>query len=434
MSNVVKSNGKKEIPEKLIKDKNDKNQKNGVKKKGGLNIDIHPLLLNKESNLEAVKTFAKIENESRFKSKKNQEENNPYLKQEGSLFIKQRTHRPKTIVLQTPGIHIIEGDIVRRREKERESENLRIEYLKKINLFPDKNLREDMYEPERHNGVEWWDRGYLKTNNYDNLEESNLIFDNQNCPISSYIQHPVIFNCFSPKKKIEFQHVYLTKKEIKKKRKIERQKKLNEKRARIKQGLEPCSPPKIKLKNLKNILANESIKDPTLIEMKVRSQINERLKKHLMENELRKLSKAEKKKKLIKKQENDCERSIHCTVYKITGPIHSLHFYKIDINAKQLRLRGLLLINPRFNLIVAEGGLKSINFYKKLLCKRIKWSEFENNDILNNNIPKCSILWEGTLKFLDFGSWLIIRTYNDDEAINASIKFKIENFWRQAFV
>ena len=52
--------------------------------------------------------------------------------------------------------------------------------------------------------------------------------------------------------------------------KNERQLKQQEKQDRIKLGLDPPPPPKVKLSNLMNVLTNESIKDPTAVENRVK--------------------------------------------------------------------------------------------------------------------------------------------------------------------
>ena len=52
-----------------------------------------------------------------------------------------------------------------------------------------------------------------------------------------------------------------------------------------------------------NVLTNESIKDPTAVENRVKREIQQRVDKHLAQNEARKLTKEQKHEKLWNKQE-----------------------------------------------------------------------------------------------------------------------------------
>ena len=149
--------------------------------------------------------------------------------------------------------------------------------------------------------------------------------------------------------------MFLTKKEMKRARRNERQARHKEKQDRIRLGLDPPPPPKVKLSNLMNVLTNEAIKDPTGVEMRVRKEVEERLEKHLQENEARRLTPEQKHEKIKAKRENDLQRGYFTTVYKVNTLEDPQHFFKVDMNAKQLDLFGIVLINPRFNLIIVEG-------------------------------------------------------------------------------
>jgi U4/U6 small nuclear ribonucleoprotein PRP3 len=63
------------------------------------------------------------------------------------------------------------------------------------------------------------------------------------------------------------------------------------------------------------------------------------------------------------------------------------------MNAKQLALNGFVIkpanetvIQP--TLILIEGGVRAIKFYKNLMLHRIRWNE---NDPTN----ECKLVWEG---------------------------------------
>lgn len=216
---------------------------------------------------------------------------------------------------------------------------------------------------------------------------------------------------------------------------------------RIKLGLEPPPEPKVKLSNLMNVLTNEVIRDPTAIENRVKQQVEDRLQKHLADNEARKLSKEEKHAKIYAKQGQDLAKGIFTTVYKVNKLDNPQHLFKVDMNAKQNNLFGICLKNPNFNLIIVEGGEKSINHYKKLLMNRIKWDEeaalnenttdqmMTNSNTTVNSLSHdkgCIVIWEGRLPKLNFQKWSFMYSRNDQEAINVLRKFGLENYWRLA--
>lgn len=107
----------------------------------------------------------------------------------------------------------------------------------------------------------------------------------------------------------------------------------------------------------------------------MKREIQQRVDKHLAQNEARKLTKEQKHEKLWNKQEKDLANGIHTTVYKIDKLVNPKHLFKLNISAQEENLVGVCLKNPKFNLVIVEGGEKSIGHYKKLMMKRIKWTE-----------------------------------------------------------
>lgn len=97
-------------------------------------------------------------------------------------------------------------------------------------------------------------------------------------------------------------------------RRKEFQKELQEK---IKYGLIPPPPPKVKISNFMRIYGTESIQDPTMIEKEVRKQIKERQDRHLKTNETRKLTKEAKSEKINKKLKKDESKEIRMCLFSI---------------------------------------------------------------------------------------------------------------------
>ncbi|CAI5756547.1 unnamed protein product [Candida verbasci] len=396
----------------------------------GLDIELHPLLRNITTT--QAKIVPKYHNPVTNQSGKKWFDPtlfNPYIDQSTINKPPRASHKSRALKFNKQGKYIAKGDKLREQLKIEQEEQQEFQKLQAQGLIPNKNIGEDLYKIQYPPLIEWWDRPYLRDNNYSNIQdESRLVLDNDDQPITSYIQHPILlppiwdhFNQIDTK-------IYLTKKERKRIRRNDRQIRHKEKQDRIKLGFEPPPPPKVKLSNLMNVLTNEAIKDPTAVENRVKKEVQRRLDKHLAENEARKLTKEQKHEKIISKQEKDLSKGLHSVAYKVNDVSNPQHLFKINMNAKQLGLYGILLKNPKFNIIIVEGGEKSINQYKKLLLNRIKWTDSIQSDInLSNN--KCQIIWEGQLNETNFQKWSIMYSRNDEEALKVLKRFKLENYW-----
>ena len=85
------------------------------------------------------------------------------------------------------------GEITRKLKVEHEQ--TRVEAIKQQGLIPDETIGEQLYQLEVQPLIEWWDRPYLRDNNYMNInDESRKVLDDETQPITSYIQHPVLIN------------------------------------------------------------------------------------------------------------------------------------------------------------------------------------------------------------------------------------------------
>ena len=54
--------------------------------------------------------------------------------------------------------------------------------------------------------------------------------------------------------------------------------------------------------------------------------------------------------------------------------------FKVETNAKQLFLTGLVVIHRECNVVVVEGGPKQQKKFKRLMMHRIKWAEDQKPD------------------------------------------------------
>lgn len=304
--------------------------------------------------------------------------------------------------------------------------------------------------------IEWWDESLVNTPDYSAIDDpQNLKIDSPDSIITIYVQHPVLLDPPQEKHNPAPKPMFLTPKEQAKIRRQRRMADLKEQQAKIRLGLEPAPPPKVKKSNLMRVLGEEAVKDPTAVEARVTREIAERAEKHTMTNEERKLTKEQRHEKLAGKQEQDAARGIHMSVYKIDNLCNGRQRFKISKNAEQHALSGICVMHPRFSLVVVEGGHHSIRAYNKLMLNRIDWTENvasggaqegsrelaswlmpedettgELKDLSQNT---CTLIWEGEVKTRSFRKWLGARVCESDAAAKDALsRGKVENFWTLA--
>lgn len=228
--------------------------------------------------------------------------------------------------------------------------------------------------------MEWWD----------------TLVVNDPASISHLIEHPVplMGTKGNMPKQVVTKNVeaMLTEEERRKLKKLRNQQKVQEFQDKIKMGLIPPPPPKVKMKNLMRVLGSEQVAEPSAIEQSVRAQVEQRLADHLRHNEERKLTPEARREKNIAKWTKaiDSSQRIHVSVFLVFKPIHNKIKFKINKSGEELHLGGFFLhcTIPKENvkdqketptsfypsLIVAEGSLKAIKRFDRTLLKRINWS------------------------------------------------------------
>jgi U4/U6 small nuclear ribonucleoprotein PRP3 len=279
--------------------------------------------------------------------------------------------------------------------------------------------------------MEWWDELFLPKNirddrkksvaasGADNYEHTAII----NVKTHKFIQHPVCIKAIGGEKQITVVPMFLTKKEKRKIRKSKRAAAEREKLDKIMMGLLPTPEPKFKLSNFMKILGDQAVVDPSKVELKVLEQIKQRQIEHEVRNEAAKLTPIERAKKQTKKLTEDTSRQVHVALFKIKDFSNTKNSWKVDINAQQYQLSGLVLLCDEKNVptvVIVEGGPKAIRKFTKLMLKRIKWNavndemEAEDNEssdedgdkdvsggngnsseVVGNNF--CHLLWNGVV-------------------------------------
>jgi len=286
--------------------------------------------------------------------------------------------------------------------------------------------------------VEWWDSFFIVK---DEDDPANRVEINRE-KITHYVEHPVPIKNLIEKEVPEAAMMHLTPKERKKLRRLKRQERTQEIRDKIKMGILQPPPPKVKMSNLMRVLGDEAIADPSTVERRVRQQVEQRRKEHEQRNEARKLPAEERKEKKRQKWIEEGGPQTYVSVYKVKDLTNKRHLFKIDMNAQQFHLTGVCLQAQGIaNIVVVEGGARAIKRYRKLMTRRIKWTEDQtkdddgddSEDDENVTAPKiqdhCVLIWDGVVKQRSFKSWRVSQVRTDNEARKILGDRGAEHYW-----
>jgi U4/U6 small nuclear ribonucleoprotein PRP3 len=449
-----------------------------VKARGGLNVGLHPdLMAGMSQDVAATKgrtaqpkfatTLANRRTESPVPvAKKNQldlsgpslEEirANPYY--DASLGPKNtvvKGRQSRQLLFNQKGKYIQQAAALRRQAQLEAMKKSIAERARQAGIDEDLDV-EKAFLVQEPPAIEWWDESLVNGDSYDAISDpKNLKIDSDDSVITLYIQHPVLLEPPQEKIKPAPKPMYMTEKEQKKARRQRRMAELKEQQAKVRLGLEPAPPPKVKKSNLMRVLGEEAVKDPTAVEARVNREIAERKQTHENMNEERKLTKEERQEKLAQQQEGDAAKGIFVTVYRVDSLANGRHRFKVSKNAEQDALTGVCIMHPKFNLIIVEGGKHSIQHYKKLMLNRINWTENdgpdavregnrealakwleaedENGELKDLSLNTCQLVFEGEEKQRAFKKWLGARVCQTDaEAKTVLTRAKMDSFWNLA--
>ncbi|KAL6044187.1 hypothetical protein STEG23_019867, partial [Scotinomys teguina] len=263
-------------------------------------------------------------------------------------------------------------------------------------IAPKKELKEGDI-PE----IEWWD-SYIIPNGFDLTEENPKREDYFG--ITNLVEHPAQLNPPVDNDTPVTLGVYLTKKEQKKLRRQTRREAQKELQEKVRLGLMPPPEPKVRISNLMRVLGTEAVQDPTKVEAHVRAQMAKRQKAHEEANAARKLTAEQRKVKKMKKLKEDVSQGVHISVYRVRNLSNPAKKFKIEANAGQLYLTGVVVLHKDVNVVVVEGGPKAQKKFKRLMLHRIKWDEQtsntkgdddeESDEEAVKKTNKCVLVWE----------------------------------------
>ncbi|KAI0181870.1 PRP3-domain-containing protein [Hypoxylon sp. FL1284] len=449
------------------------------KAKGGLNVGLHPALEDigqwkpggsktndaKSSSLGSRSRNNDAGRGSQLKQKAldlsgpSQEEikSNPYYDASlGTAVAKPRQSR--TLVFNQKGKYIQQANALRRQAALEALKKKIAAGTRKVGIDEDKDVEKN-FIVEAPPDIEWWDEGLVDGKDYDDIENPKALkIDSEDTIVTRYVQHPVPIEPPQDKNVPAPKPMYLTATEQKKLRRQRRMADLKEEQAKIRLGLVPAPPPKVKKGNLMRVLGEEAVKDPTAVEARVNREIADRHTQHEQANEERKLTKEQRHEKLAANQDKDAARGLRMLVFKVDSLANGQHRYKININADQLALTGLVVMHPRQSLVIVEGGEWSAKHYRKLMLNRIAWTEnlpsrdrggddrgaaadalkqwlkaeTEDGDLRDLAHNRCRLIFEGEIKTRAFRKWGSKVCETDAEAREVLSKSKLENFWNLA--
>jgi U4/U6 small nuclear ribonucleoprotein PRP3 len=155
------------------------------------------------------------------------------------------------------------------------------------------------------------------------------------------------------------------------------------------------------------VLGDDAVQDPTMIEKRVREDIASRVQAGLQHNLVNKLTDEERRaKKKGKSVEDETAGStvvvFRYRVFFVMRRIECLadkrNQFKVDANAKQLYMSGIMLVYPLLNIVVVEGGPKAARKMKRLMLERIDWNMTDStSEVSSKGENKCVVAWEGVV-------------------------------------
>ncbi|KAK8206663.1 U4/U5/U6 small nuclear ribonucleoprotein prp3 [Zalaria obscura] len=424
-----------------------------TKARGGLGVGLHPSLMGdlappqtqkgKQRGGKQAGLPAKVNPYLSTETAQEDTRNDPYY---DAALMKQKDRKSRQLLFNQKGKFIAQANALRQQEKLEAMKRQLQEEARKVAI---EQATEKSYLVQAPPEIEWWDEGLVNGEDYEDLDApGKLNFD----AITQYVQHPILLDPPQEKNMPAPKPMYLTKKEQAKLRRQRRMADHKEEQAKIRLGLMPPPPPKVKKSNLMRVLGQEAVKDPTAVEARVNREIAQRADEHMAMNEDRKLTKEQRLEKLQAQREADVALGVKVSVYKIDNLSYGKHRFQIDMNAKQNDLRGITILHPKMNLVIVEGGAHSINAFRKLMLNRVKWTENgppagnensrepaewlkptdEDGQLKDLSYNKCTLVWEGEEKDRAFKYWTSKVCETDGEAKDVLSRNKMENMWTLA--
>eukprot|EP00770_Monocercomonoides_exilis_P003398 MONOS_3378.1-p1 / transcript=MONOS_3378.1 / gene=MONOS_3378 / organism=Monocercomonoides_exilis_PA203 / gene_product=U4/U6 small nuclear ribonucleoprotein PRP3 / transcript_product=U4/U6 small nuclear ribonucleoprotein PRP3 / location=Mono_scaffold00079:46143-47211(-) / protein_length=294 / sequence_SO=supercontig / SO=protein_coding / is_pseudo=false len=269
----------------------------------------------------------------------------------------------------------------------------------------------------------------------------------------------------------------LTKKERKKIRRQRRMAVVREIQEKIRTGELPPPPPKVKISNMARVLNEQMVANPTEVEKLVREAERKRREAHEKRNQDRKLSKEERREKIVNKVREDLKKACVLALFRIGDLSNSKLRFRVKTNAVELHLTGMCLMvfgQPGMQLVLVEGPPQNIKKYINTMTKRINWGmpfplqaqaapaatgessqqsdqaqdpssstqpspasgsaslRFPNQPMIPIETNFCKLLWKGVVKKPTFREFRMDCVNSSTAAQNVLQRMGMEQCWKMA--
>ena len=242
--------------------------------------------------------------------------------------------------------------------------------------------------------------------------------------------------------------LYLTKKELKRQRKLRRHEKQRELQDLQAAGLVAAPEPRLTLQNFIRVLGDQVYLDPSQMEQKVLAQMEARQRAHMERNEAAKLTKEQRAAKLARKLHEDTAKTgVHVALFYVKDLSHPYHRTKVDLNAQQNNITGGVIEceAPQLVCVICEGGPKAIKRYIRLMTVRMKWKgldtaddeDEDGDDDQDADRPKfnpdnvCELVWTGMSTKRFFKGFVFQACESGMEAAKILRAKGVGHFWDQ---
>ncbi|KAH0792665.1 U4/U6 small nuclear ribonucleoprotein Prp3 [Histomonas meleagridis] len=271
------------------------------------------------------------------------------------------------------------GEIIQETEEKRNEFLVDMSVVNGLSIFDTIALARNFEKPF----IDWWDLPFveLDDNNRPIVDDNGLWVPNYSTVNNEYENAaPVPFH-----KPIEKEvPTILTPKERKRLRHINKLNKQNEERLMIKLNLKPKEPSRIKMSQMIKLNGGKSVLTPTMVELEIKKNKEDRIQKHIEHNQAAKLTPEQRHDKNVSKRKADSEENVTITVFAIKNLNNPLHFAKLTSMGKKWFMTGGIFVvdHPQMSFVIAEAGPKGTRKYCALINQRIKWSETGSEAIM----------------------------------------------------
>ena len=247
----------------------------------------------------------------------------------------------------------------------------------------------------------------------------------------------------------------LTKKDLKRQRKLRRQEKQRELQDLQAAGLVPAPEPRLTLQNFIRVLGDQAFLDPSKYEQKVVAQIQARQAAHEQRNQERKLTKEQRTAKVTAKLQAKVDKAtqsgqIHVALFYVKNMSHPYHRTKVDLNAQQWLITGGVLECPIASCVIVEGSPQAIQKYIRLMTVRMNWvsgpdgatSLEEMDDEVQDDgstavshkfdpTNRCELVWQGMVVKRHFSHFSFQSTETPEQCRKILRQKGLAHYWDQ---